>query len=130
MKSNIEKVYSKLPKTELAEVELATQKVELGIAQDFEKQYNDANKLVTSAYNGSFKIETALKDMLDKYDTAGKSFLKANARYQELENAAKDLGVDLDGKYKNYKSDISNTLKEIDKSSREILKALKMQFVN
>ena len=38
--------------------------------------------------------------------------------------------VDLDGKYKNYKSDISNTLKEIDKSSREILKALKMQFVN
>ena len=130
MKSNIEKVYSKLPKTELSEIELATQKVELGIAQDFEKQYNDANKLVTSAYNGSFKIETALKDMLDKYDVAGKSFLKANARYQELENAAKDLGVDLDGKYKNYKSDISNTLKEIDKSSREILKALKMQFVN
>jgi len=130
MKSNIQKVYSKLPKTELAKVELATQKVELGIAQDFEKQYNDANKLVTSAYNGSFKIETALKDMLDKYDAAGKSFLKANARYQELENAAKDLGVDLDGKYKNYKSDISNTLKEIDKSSREILKALKMQFVN
>ena len=34
MKSNIEKVYSKLPKTELAKVELATQKVELGIAQD------------------------------------------------------------------------------------------------
>ena len=109
---------------------MATQKVELGIVEDFEKQYNDANKLVTSAYNGSFKIETALKDMLDKYDAAGKSFLKANARYQELENAAKDLGVELDGKYKNYKSDISNTLKEIDKSSREILKALKMQFVN
>ena len=125
MKSRLSKVLDKMPKEN---IELA--KVELGIAQDFEKQYNDANKLVTNAYNGSFKIENALKDMLDKYDAAGKSYLKANARYQELENAAKDLGVDLDGKYKSYKSDISNTLKEIDKSSREILKALKMQFVN
>ena len=36
MKSNIEKVYSKLPKTELA-------KVELGITDDFEQLSNNAD---------------------------------------------------------------------------------------
>ena len=110
-------------------VELATEKVELALVDDFENQYNSANKLVTKAYGGSFKIESALKSMLKDYDAAGKSFLKANARYQELENAAEKLGVDLDAKYKNYKSDISKTLKEIDAASRKILQALKLDFV-
>jgi len=82
-----------------------------------------------NAYNGSFKIESALKSMLKDYDAAGKSFLKANARYQELENAAEKLGIDLDAKYKNYKSDISNTLKDIDAASKTILRALKMNWV-
>ena len=36
MKSNIEKVYSKLPKTELAKVELT--KVELGLVDDYNKR--------------------------------------------------------------------------------------------
>ena len=45
MKSNIEKVYSKLPKTELAEIELATQKVELGLVDDTKKETIDLIKL-------------------------------------------------------------------------------------
>ena len=36
MKSNIEKVYSKLPK-----IELATQKVELGLVDDIETIFDD-----------------------------------------------------------------------------------------
>ena len=41
MKSNIEKVYSKLPKTELA-----TQKVELGVADDISKAVTDAKTVL------------------------------------------------------------------------------------
>ena len=122
--NNLKKVYKHLNKEKLA-----TQKIELALVDDFENQYNSANKLVRNAYNGSFKIESALKSMLKDYDTAGKSFLKANSRYQELENAAEKLGIDLDAKYKNYKSDISNTLKEIDGASKTILRALKMNWV-
>ena len=44
MKSNIQKVYSKLPKTELAEIELATQKVELAGNYDFVKYKNEYDK--------------------------------------------------------------------------------------
>jgi DNA repair ATPase RecN len=122
--SNYKRVLKHLNKEELS-----TQKIELALVDDFENQYNSANKLVTKAYGGSFKIESALKSMLKDYDAAGKSFLKANARYQELENAAEKLGIDLDAKYKNYKSDISKTLKEIDAASRKILQALKLDFV-
>jgi len=122
--NNLKKVYKHLNKEDLS-----TQKVELALVDDFENQYNSANKLIRNAYNGSFKIESALKSMLKDYDAAGKSFLKANARYQELENAAEKLGIDLDAKYKNYKSDISNTLKNIDAASKTILRALKMNWV-
>ena len=119
--SNYKRVLKHLKKEELT-----AQKIELALVDDFENQYNSANKLVTKAYG---KIESALKSMLKDYDAAGKSFLKANARYQELENAAEKLGIDLDAKYKNYKSDISKTLKEIDAASRKILQALKLDFV-
>jgi len=122
--NNLKKVYKHLNKEELS-----TQKIELALVDDFENQYNSANKLVRNAYNGSFKIESALKSMLKDYDTAGKSFLKANARYLELENAAEKLGIELDAKYKNYKSDISSTLKDIDAASKTILRALKMNWV-
>ena len=121
------RVFKKLAQAE--KVELSAQKVELALVDDFIKQYNEANKLTTKAYGGSFKIDAALKSMLKDYDAAGKSFLKANARYQELENSAKKIGIDLDAKYKNYKSDISKTLKEIDSASRKILQALKLDFV-
>ena len=121
------RVFNKLAQAE--KVELSAQRVELSLMDDFIKQYNGANKLTTKAYGGTFKIDAALKSMLKDYDAAGKSFLKANARYQELENSAKKIGIDLDAKYENYKSDISKTLKEIDSASRKILQALKLDFV-
>ena len=47
MKSNIQKVYSKLPKTELSKVELGTQKVDLGLLDDFIKSSNNPKSKVT-----------------------------------------------------------------------------------
>ena len=49
MKSNIEKVYSKLPKTELSKVELETQKVELGLIDDFKSVSSNAIKSGTNS---------------------------------------------------------------------------------
>lgn len=110
-------------------VELKSDIVEFNLVKDFEEQYNKANKETTKAYDGSFAIEKAIDKMLKDYDIAGKSFLKANARFQELENAAKNLGVDLDSKYLAYKKDLSSTLKEIDSASKNLLKAKSMSFL-
>ena len=51
MKSNIQKVYSKLPKQELS-----AQKVELGIVDDFEALSNNADSNIDKAYSEVKKI--------------------------------------------------------------------------
>tara|TARA_A100001011_G_scaffold378762_1_gene443915 strand:+ start:445 stop:813 length:369 start_codon:yes stop_codon:yes gene_type:complete len=109
--------------------ELSTEKVELNLIDNFEKEFSKANQLMTDAFLGRFKVETAIQSMLDGYDAAGKSYLKANARYQELEQASKDLGIEVPSKIQNFKKAISEGLKEIDANSKELLKAKKMSFL-
>ena len=106
MKSNIEKVYSKLPKTELA-----TQKVELGVADDISKAVTDAKTVLkelkdsnakTSAADKSLvqTIKSAIKEAnkIDDKDAklrsaAGKKTMKYANVLDKAEKAAKDLGV-------------------------------------
>ena len=65
MKSNIEKVYSKLPKTELA-----TQKVELGVADDIAKMQSTLQKSLSDA-------DSKLKEFKDAKDEFAKAEAKA-----------------------------------------------------
>ena len=106
MKSNIEKVYSKLPKTELA-----TQKVELGVADDISKAVTDAKTVLkelkdsnatTSAADKALvqTIKSAIKEAnkIDDKDAklrsaAGKKTMKYANVLDKAEKAAKDLGV-------------------------------------
>ncbi len=114
---------------EMNKQELSSVKVELNLINSFEDEFTNANKLMTKAYQSVFKIETAIQDMLNGYDAAGKSYLKANARYQELEQASKNLGIEVPSKIQSFKKAISEGLKEIDANSRELLKAKKMNFL-
>jgi len=114
---------------EINKQELSSVKVELNLINSFEDEFTNANKLMTKAYQSVFKIETAIQDMLNGYDAAGKSYLKANARYQELEQASKNLGIEVPSKIQSFKKAISEGLKEIDANSRELLKAKKMNFL-
>ena len=102
MKSNIEKVYSKLPKTELA-----TQKVELGVADDIAKMQSTLQKSLSDADS---KLKE-FKDAKDEFAKAEAKALKVRAtatkvagQYDKIiassqkvldkaEKAAKDLGV-------------------------------------
>ena len=106
MKSNIEKVYSKLPKTELA-----TQKVELGIADDISKAVTDAKTVLKELKDSNAKtaaadkslvqtIKSAIKEAnkIDDKDAklrsaAGKKTMKYANILDKAEKAAKDLGV-------------------------------------
>ena len=102
MKSNIEKVYSKLPKTELA-----TQKVELGIADDIakmqstlQKSMSDADDKLKEFKDAKVQFEKAKAEALkvkkssDKIrNLITKSLVKANNLGDKTDRAANDLGV-------------------------------------
>ena len=81
MKSNIEKVYSKLPKTELA-----TQKVELGLVDDFNERIDKANNFRSKASMAYTKAQGDMKSASIQMDLALKEA-------QKIEEAAKDIGV-------------------------------------
>ena len=118
------KLFSKEEKTELE-----THKVELGAIDDFEKEFNKAMSLQTKAMSSTTAIDSAAKKSLKIYDSAGKSFLKANARYLEIENMSKELGVDVPSKVKNMKKALSESIKEIDNASKNLLRIEKIDFV-
>ena len=107
MKSNIEKVYSKLPKTELAEIELATQKVELGLVDDLKELVTDAKRIISLQEDGFKWGERAEKEFKEVKKvvsdaegiTRGAIRQAANLKkdsdkiFNNIEVSAKDLGI-------------------------------------
>tara|TARA_R100000541_G_scaffold53758_1_gene61996 strand:+ start:346 stop:852 length:507 start_codon:yes stop_codon:yes gene_type:complete len=108
----------KLKEFNLSKVE----RVELNAVKDFEKEYNNASEIHSKGMRQTTEVDSAANKALDLYDAAGKSYLKANARYQEIENAAKELGVDVPSKIEALKKDISQSLKDIDNASKNLIK--------
>ena len=118
MKSNIEKVYSKLPKTELA-------KVELGLVDDLKKLSVVSDKIVSNVNKDSndlSKLFQELRDLSDDFNSInnrrnddikkGKDTLKEiNNILDKTQQQAKELGVS--------PKDIPNFIKT-QKSSEEL----------
>ena len=122
MKSNIEKVYSKLPKTELAKVELT--KVELGIVEDFETLSNNANsnteKANSEAKQSSNKIDGFINDAISNISRADKVF-------RDIESKTKDLGFDMPSNLTETNKENERTLKfliKLRKASASLRKAI------
>lgn len=111
------------------EVELKSEKIELGAIDDFVKEFDNAMSLQAKAMRLTTAIDAAAKKSLKIYDSAGKSFLKANARYQEIENMSKELGVDVPSKVQAMKKALSESIREIDSSSKNLLRIEKIDFV-
>ena len=89
MKSNIEKVYSKLPKTELA-------KVELGAADDLQKIVNEFNSFIKKNQNSLKEIQNAskvIKEAKISNDEGYSLRSSAASTARKVKKIAKDLGV-------------------------------------
>ena len=117
MKSNIEKVYSKLPKTELAKVEL--EKVELGLVDDLKKRYSllskDVNQLL-EAQNEYFKIQRGMKTLLGVLENS----IKAQSKdVEKAISAAKELGID-SKQFFTYEKQVQEIEQEIKDISKKI----------
>ena len=116
MKSNIDKVYSKLPKTELAKVELATQKIDLGLLDDFIKSAKVVTDMYGDAYNEKGNIKSIIKKILRDLDMANSAGQRSLNIGDNLEKATKNLGVELPSNYNSFKSRLVSDIKDIDKA--------------
>ena len=116
MKSRLEKVYSKLPK-----IELATQKIELGLVDDLKKTIGEFNKSRTDGQGDLFKaLEMAKKSIgsLTKAKKDGENSLK---QYNKILKAAEDIGINIPTTVSKAGEQTEDLLKEVDK----MLKAAK-----
>jgi hypothetical protein len=111
-------VFNKLFKEE--KTELATQKVELSLVDDFEKLFEKATKYL-------MKTEPEYGDILNKSRRLYKEIQKVDddinlaiASFNILEKKSKEIGIDLDsrlkgnrGKLNNYKKTTSQIISEL-----------------
>ena len=105
MKSNIQKVYSKLPKQELAKVELANIKTIIS-------EYRQINSSATNA--GGFILKA--KQTLSKSLKNMKSLQKEMAEAQKI---AKNLGIE-SKELNEYEKRINASLSEYEKSIKAL----------
>ena len=121
MKSNIQKVYSKLPKVELSKVELATQKVELTLVNDFKKTIGEFNKSRTDGGDDLFKALEMAKKSIGSLTKAKKDGENSFKQYNKILKAAEDIGINIPTKVAKAGEQTEDLLKEVDK----MLKAAK-----
>jgi len=121
MKSNIEKVYSKLPKTELAKVELETQKVELALVDDFKKTIEKFNGSRLDGKDDLFKALEMAKKSIGSLTEAKKDGENSLKQYNKILKAAKDIGINIPTTVSKAGEQTEDLLKGVDK----MLKAAK-----
>ena len=132
MKSNIQKVYSKLPKTDLSEVELATQKVEL--AMDFNSILKELQSDVSQSNKQQAQLEKIAKQFVaaknpDMSGVPSNREKGVNAFYKDFSKKAKELGIDVRTTmfYKEYQTalDLIDQLKDTVMEVKTIIKSVK-----
>lgn len=74
------------------EVELSSEKVELGSLQDFETLYDNVNKTTNKAFNEASQLSKSVNSIIND---ALSNISRAEKQAGKLENQAKDLGLSL-----------------------------------
>ena len=112
MKSNIEKVYSKLPKTELA-------KVELGLIEDLQKEFG---KLQTLG------VDMDLMGFEKKYEERIPKYNSLEGKFKDAAKKAEELGINkLASEAKQFASECQNRVKLMNKKSSLISQIVKLK---
>lgn len=100
--------------TEKVMVKLAKHEIKLALVDDFNKEYENALNTQAKAETSIIDYNDLAGKIIGTLNTAGQTFLKANARFQEIEQMAKQLGIDVSPQLKSKKETISVAIKEID----------------
>ena len=108
------RVFKKLAQAE--KVELATQKVELALVDDFIKSAKVVTDMYGDAYNEKGNIKSIIKKILRELEMANSAGQRSLNIGFNLEKATKNLGVELPSNYNSYKSRLISDIKDIDKA--------------
>ena len=110
--NNILKMISKMEKN-AEEVKLAKHEVKLALVDDFNKEYENAIDLHTKAVFSITDYNELANKIISILDESEKTFLKANSKYKEIEQMAKELGIEPSAILKTKKENISVLIKEL-----------------
>lgn len=108
----------------LFKADLASQKVELGLTDDFYKNLQDG---IGEYVKADIRLKEYLKEskvVLDLFNTSGETLLLASKAYDELERKIKELGLSVPSEISKNNNEISGYLKKID-SSIKFLNSIK-----
>jgi hypothetical protein len=111
MNPEVKKIGNKLFKTELA-----NQKVELSVIDDYYSSVQKAIATYVSADNKLKELKSYAKTIQDLFDNSGEQILLANKIFDNVKKQAADLGIDLPNELKNNNKDLSDYAKRIDTS--------------
>jgi phage shock protein A len=88
--------------------ELASEKIELGLVQDFEKLTNDYFTQSGSFEKSVQKVESSIKEMQDKFINLQKSISTLDSQYQKLRKTTSELGLEIPVEVENnYKKSLA-----------------------
>ena len=111
---------SKIAQIEQPKVELAKHEVELALVDDFNKEYENALNIQAKAETSIIDYNELASKIIATLNSAGQAYLKANARFQEIEKMAKELGIEPSSQLKSKKQTISVAIKELDYYSKKL----------
>ena len=115
--NTLKTVFSKLFKEE---TQLASHEVELALVDDFNKEYENALNLQAKAETAIIDYNELASKIIASLNSAGQAYLKANARFQEIEQMTKELGIEPSAQLKSKKETISVAIKELDSYSKKL----------
>lgn len=103
-------------------VELKSEKVELGLVDDYKKQAAKG----FGAYRRTLKEVESLNSQISKVladSTEAKNMLSGTIQgYQKIENASKELGVDVPKDVKQERDNIASMFNELDAIQKQLRK--------
>ena len=94
--------------------ELASQKVELALVDEFNKFYQNLNDLTSKAETNVVDYNSLAIKILNEFNSSGQVLLKANKSFEDILKSAKDLGIELPAQIKNQGEALKLFAKDID----------------
>lgn len=96
-------------------------KVELGLMDDFKQQAKESFGAYTRAVR---KVEQLAKEGINDLNVAGKALVRMNPMKNQIEQQAKDLGVDLPREVEQQMAMVKDQIQEVDALIKQLSRLL------
>jgi len=108
--------------TDKVMTKLASERVELGLIDDFKNQAKKSFGAYTRATKQVEALNKNANNTLAALNEAGTQLVKMNPRFQDIKKATNDLGLDLPNEVKQEMQMVKAQIKEIDSEIKRIKK--------